>query len=57
VAFACVVGGLGLSRLFGLFNEGFSFEMAIATGIEFALAGYAIFALARVNAETRATAL
>ena len=51
VAFACVVGGIGLSRLFGLFSEGFSFEMAIAAGIEFAMTGVAIFALARVNAE------
>jgi hypothetical protein len=52
VAFACVVAGVGLSRLFGLFSEGFSFEMAIAAGIEFAMTGVAIFALARVNAET-----
>ena len=56
VAFACVVGGLGLSRLFGLFSEGFSFEMAIATGIEFAMAGFAIFARARLEAETSAIA-
>ena len=56
VAFACVVAGVGLSRLFGLFSEGFSFEMAIATGIELAMAGFAIFAKARFDAETSAIA-
>ena len=56
VAFACVVAGVGLSRLFGLFSEGFSFEMAIATGIELAMASFAIFAKARFDAETSAIA-
>ena len=49
VAFACAVGGLGLSRLAGLIVDGFAVEMVIATGIEFAMAGFALFALARVN--------
>ena len=54
VAIACVVGGLGLSRLLGLFIEGPSFEMVFATGIELAMTGFAIFALTRVNAEASA---
>ena len=49
VALACVVGGLGLSRLIGLFVDGFAFEMAIATAIEFGMAGFALFALARLG--------
>ena len=50
VAFACIVGALGLSRLFGLFSEGFSPEMTIATVIEFGMAGFALFARGRTAA-------
>jgi hypothetical protein len=56
VAFACVVGGVGGTRLFGLFVDGFSFAMAFATAIEFGLTGFAIFALSRLNAGTNAVA-
>jgi hypothetical protein len=51
VAFACVVGALGLSRLLGLLVDGFSLEMALATGIEIAMTGFAIFALARLRSD------
>jgi hypothetical protein len=48
VAFACVVGGLGLVRLLGLIVDGPSPEMVIATVIEFAITGLALFARARL---------
>jgi hypothetical protein len=47
VAFACVVGGLGASRLIGLIVDGFSWEMVAATAIEAAMAGFALLTLAR----------
>jgi hypothetical protein len=54
VAFACAVGGIGLSRVIGLFVDGFAFEMAIATAIEFSMAGFALFALARCGSHPEA---
>jgi hypothetical protein len=51
VAFACVVGGLGLTRLLGLVLDGPSLEMVIATLFEFAITGFALFTRARLSRE------
>lgn len=50
VAFACVVGGLGVTRFLGLLVDGFSREMAAACLIEAAMAGAALFARHRLRA-------
>jgi len=51
VAFACVVGGLAITRLLGLLIDGLSVEMAVATTIELAIAGLAIFLRGAVERE------
>ncbi len=56
VAFACVVGGLAVTRSLGLLLDGFAPGMAFAAGLEIALTAFAIFALSRLRREASAVA-